>query len=212
MKKLALSFLSVLFIFVLTGCNIQDLFNKSSDEHTHSFGEWVRYTNDQTTPCDESLYYRICTECKDIEWQSGDYAKHSFDTETVAPSCTAQGYDQATCSICGFIEKSNYTDVVEHDYASEYSYNSTNHWIDCKNCEAKKNEGNHTLDNSGCCTICKVKIGTLGIIYQISSNGSYAEIVDYTGTATDIIISNEYNGVPVTKICSNAFNNCTSNP
>jgi len=51
---------------------------------------------------------------------------------------------------------------------------------------------------------------TPGIKYNKSADGTYAEVVGYEGTAVDVIIANEYDGVPVTKISDSAFNGCSN--
>ena len=45
------------------------------------------------------------------------------------------------------------------------------------------------------------------IIYDISADGTYAEVVGYDGTATTIYIADEYNGLPVKNIYKAAFIN-----
>lgn len=45
------------------------------------------------------------------------------------------------------------------------------------------------------------------VIYEVSADGTYAEVVGYTGTLTELIIAQEYNGVPVKTIRDNAFKN-----
>ena len=39
--------------------------------------------------------------------------------ESIAPSCTALGYDRFQCSECGALMKTNYTPAVGHDYSSK---------------------------------------------------------------------------------------------
>ena len=63
-----------------------------------------------------------------------------------------------------------------------------------------------------CLVLCYVLIGcdqplapTEGIIYDLSEDGTYAEVVGYSGTATEIVIADTYNGVPVINICEKAF-------
>ena len=51
---------------------------------------------------------------------------------------------------------------------------------------------------------------TEGIIYKLSYDGTYVEVVGYTGSKTDIIIASEHNGVPVTSIGDSAFGYCSS--
>ena len=51
---------------------------------------------------------------------------------------------------------------------------------------------------------------TPGVIYDISADGTYAEVVDYNGTATKVRIAAEYEGLPVKNIYSGAFGDSTS--
>ena len=50
---------------------------------------------------------------------------------------------------------------------------------------------------------------TEGIIYRVSADGTYAEVVKYSGKATQVRIAAAYQGVPVTRICEEAFRGCT---
>ena len=47
--------------------------------------------------------------------------------------------------------------------------------------------------------------GTEGVLYQISSDGTYAEVTGYKGTATEVRIADTYEGLPVKTICEEAF-------
>ena len=62
-------------------------------------------------------------------------------------------------------------------------------------------------------TACKKQSfipSTPGVVYEISDDGSYAKVVGYTGTDTDVTIANIYEGLPVKAIGKEAFrNNCT---
>ena len=179
-----------------------------SSVHTHSFGNWTRYTYDANTPCDAWLYFRICDTCNDIEWKSGEYNDHSFTTATVAPTCVLEGYDESTCSVCGLVEKTNYVDAAGHSYNSTYSHDASFHWFDCKKCDAISKYGEHEANDSGYCVKCERPLApTEGIIYEVSTDGTYAEVVEYDGTASKILIADTYNGLPVTNICYGAFKN-----
>ena len=71
-------------------------------------------------------------------------------------------------------------------------------------------EHSHTLDDSGWCTVCGEPVtSTVGISYELSEDGTYAEVVSYSGTSAKVNITSTYNGVPVTGICSEAFRNST---
>ena len=182
-----------------------------SSVHTHSFGDWTRYTYDANTPCDAWLYFRICDTCNDIEWKNGGYNNHSFTTATVAPTCVLEGYDESTCSVCGFVEKTNYVDATRHSYNSTYSHDASFHWLDCKKCDAISEYGEHEVGASGYCVQCeRPLVPTEGIIYEVSSDGTYAEVVGYSGTASKILMADTYNGLPVTNIYTGAFEGNTS--
>ena len=116
------------------------------------------------------------------------------------------GYDENTCSVCGFYEKTNYTPIVSHSYETTYSHNSSFHWRDCKHCDATTAYGEHTIDTSGFCSVCNQPFApTEGLIYELSADGTYAEVIDYSGAATRVAIADTYKGVPVTHIYSRAF-------
>ena len=218
MKKIFLLAFCLLLAFSLIACNENtpntdndngndntENNDTATDPHSHDFGEWIRYTYDANTPCDARLYYRICASCKDIEWKNGGYENHSLTTTTIAPTCVAQGYDENTCSVCGFTEKVNYTAIAGHKYETTYSYNNSFHWLDCKHCDEITSYATHSIDDSGCCTVCNQPAPTEGVLYELSADRTYATVVGYEGTETDIVISNTYKGVPVTVICEEAF-------
>ena len=46
---------------------------------------------------------------------------------------------------------------------------------------------------------------TEGIIYRVSADGTYAEVVGYSGTDTQVLIAEEYQGLPVKMISQPAF-------
>ena len=45
-----------------------------------------------------------------------------------------------------------------------------------------------------------------GVLYNVSADGSSAMVVGFQGGAKAVQIAGEYNGVPVRRICANAFN------
>ena len=178
----------------------------NGNTHPHSFSEWVRYTYDPAIPCDAWLSYRICSACKMIEWKNGGYDNHTITTVTVEPTCVSEGYDINTCSVCGFSEKVNFTAVKDHEYNEEYSNNASFHWLDCKHCDATTAYGEHTVDDSGYCTTCDEPLSpTVGIIYDVSIDGTCAEVIGYEGTARRIVIADTYNGLPVKAIYKSVF-------
>ena len=48
---------------------------------------------------------------------------------------------------------------------------------------------------------------TPGVVYDVSADGTYAEVIGYNGTATKVKIASEYKGLPVKTICRGVFQN-----
>ena len=191
---------------------LSDLINGKlvTDYHEHTFGEWVNYAGNASVYCESRLFYRICTECKIIEWKSGSYDNHDFEVVTTAPTCQAGGYDTKTCNICGKVEIVNETPTADHSWESEYSHDNSFHWYKCEHCDETNEYAEHTTDESGYCTVCEAPIGsTFGVIYEVSADATYAEVIGYTGTAKNIIIADTYESLPVTKIYREAFKKST---
>ena len=177
-------------------------------ECAHSFSDWALYGDNTSAPCDQKPLYRVCSDCGEIEWKDGGYDNHSFQTVMYKPTCQAQGYDEKTCTVCGFVDKVNYTPIADHDYKAAYTTYASFHWLECKNCDAIGSYAEHTVDDSGFCTTCDAPLSpTEGIIYDVSADGTYAEVIAYNGTATKILIADTYNGLPVKNIYKEAFRN-----
>ena len=133
---------------------------------------------------------------------------HIWQTVTTAPTCTAEGYDTLTCPLCDKSVQVNKTEKLEHTYATSYTTDNDYHWFNCNDCDASKGKEFHALDDDGACTVCGIPIyATPGVIYGVSSDGTYAEVIGYEGTATKVKIASEYQGVPVKKIYNKAFYN-----
>ena len=175
------------------------------DKHVHTFGEWTNFTAENVA-CENRLFYRVCTSCNSIEWKQGSYSDHDWDVVTTAPTCQAQGYDTKTCKICGKIEVENYKDIVDHAWAEEYSFDNSYHWLDCDTCDESKGKEEHTVGSSGECSVCKQLVGaTEGVLYDVSTDGTFAEVIGYEGTATKVRIADTYNDLPVKNIYEKAF-------
>ena len=174
------------------------------DQHEHTFGEWRNHNT--LSSCEDQLYYHICSGCSDIEWRAGSYEDHDWNVVTTEPTCQAGGYDTKTCESCGKVDVCNETPIADHDYNEEYVTDNSFHWNACKNCNATTNKAEHTLGDDGFCTVCSAQIGaTEGIVYSISADNTYAEVIAYNGTATKIKIADTYMGLPVKVIYDEAF-------
>ncbi len=88
-----------------------------------------------------------------------------------------------------------------------WDYDDTRHWQYCS-CEKTLNSKKHTYDDEGWCTVCNYSdTPTEGVKYSFSSDGTYAQVVGYTGTSARVRISDTYNGSPIKSIAKEAFYN-----
>ena len=177
------------------------------EEHVHTFGEWINYPGNDDIPCESRLFYHICTECNGIEWQSGSYEHHTFVTEIIPATCTADGYDINTCSTCGKAEISNETPMNGHDYSGSYVFDSEYHWKECKECGEIDAKEAHITEGEICIVCDPSAQPTEGVVYDISLDGTYAEVIGYSGNAKRIRLADEYMGLPVRNIYTKAFYN-----
>ena len=140
------------------------------EEHVHTFGSLMNFGDNEGLTCDTRMYYKVCSECLEVQLVSGS--------------------------------------VSNHDFAEIHSYDQLNHWYACSKCDAVKGIEAHTIEDSGMCSVCNNQItASKGVVYMKSSDGTYAEVVDYTASATNVVIAEEYEGVPVIKIGGSAFAN-----
>ena len=176
--------------------------------HEHSFGEWFDFENNDDVFCENRVFYHVCEECNVMELKRGSYENHKFLTVTTPPTCVSGGYDTKTCEICGKTERLNETPTTDHTWKTEYSNDNSFHWFDCEYCDADNAKAEHNIDELGCCTVCEAPLApSEGIIYDLSADKTYAEVIGYTGAATKINIASEYNGVPVKSIHKEVFKN-----
>ena len=141
--------------------------------------------------------YKVFADCE-----------HAWETVTTNPTCTTEGYDTMTCLLCDKVVKTNMVEKLEHDYATAYTIDNDYHWHKCNGCSAVSGKESHTLDDEGVCTVCNLPVSsTPGIIYDLSADRTYAEVIGYEGTAAKVKIAEEYNGVSVRTIYERAFAN-----
>ena len=131
---------------------------------------------------------------------------HCWQTVTTAPTCTAGGYDTVTCKICEKSYTTNETPQLNHTFDTTYSFDGDYHWLECEKCGKVINKDLHCENEDGICTVCEIPVSaTPGVIYDVSADGTYAEVVGYEGVSTKVRIAEEYKGLPVKNICPKAF-------
>jgi len=143
----------------------------------------------------------VCDNCGD------EYTENSGGGDK--PECQHKDADDnSVCDNCG----DSFSDGNEphtHKWIDAFSYDNSYHWKECESCEDKDSYSEHSFNvfnESGLCSVCGAPFAsTEGVTYELSSDNSYALVTGYKGTATQVIIASEYNGVPVTSIKSKAF-------
>ena len=206
MKKI-LSIVSIILVlsFALTSCGVVTPSPTTTESNTT--------TVTTTEPTPDGPKEDVVEIIDGYIWVNGvntgikaEQCNHVWQTVTTAPTCTAGGYDTITCKICDKSYTDNETEQLEHTYSTEYIIDDEYHWYKCVGCDDIKDKELHTLDDDGICIICENLVSaTPGIVYDISTDGTYAEVIAYNGTATKVKIAEEYNGLPVKIICQRAF-------
>ena len=127
----------------------------------------------------------------------------------MAPTCTETGLTEGKhCSVCNAVLIAQEVVAAAHAWSIEFEWDKGYHWQICSACEEVKAKDAHTLGTDGYCTVCDNPIaGSDGVFYWPSDDGTYAEVIDYSGISTRVVIAEEYEGLPVTHIAQNAFEN-----
>ena len=132
--------------------------------------------------------------------------EHVWETVTTDPTCTTSGYDTITCKICGKSYTTNETTQLSHTFDTTYSFDGDYHWLECEKCGEVINKDFHCENEDGICKVCDIPVlATPGVIYDVSADGTYAEVVGYEGVSSKVRIAEEYEGLPVKNICPKAF-------
>ena len=177
------------------------------EAHICSFDNWK--TTKEPTCLDQGEQERVC-ECGEKETQFIDALGHTeVIDEAVAKTCTDSGLTEGMhCSVCETVLVVQETIPASHEWKDEYCWDSGVHWQICSDCDSTSSQDAHTLGNDGYCTVCDNPIaGSDGVLYFLSADGTYAEVVDYTGDSSRVVIAEEYEGIPVTQIGAEAFMN-----
>ena len=179
----------------------------------------ARYHNWQGTYLyDETKHWATCKDCgKTIVEQHYYYRKTDENKHWQECECGmilnegthqwSKEYNNAThwweCSSC-YME----TSEEEHEWEEAYAYDNLQHWLKCKDCDVQKAKAEHTLDETGVtCTVCKqIVVSDNGVVYDVSSDGKYAEVIGFEGEENSrVIISKTYQDLPVKSIYKQAF-------
>ena len=134
--------------------------------------------------------------------------KHKYsawERVSATGNCEEDSY-QRICLDCERTETRRGT-AEDHVWATEYTYNETEHWLCCTLCNETKGESGHQDDGSSLCKDCGSVLPTAGVYYALSEDGTYARVTGYDGVEMRVVIDSTYEGVPVQAIDAGAFEN-----
>lgn len=184
-------------------CDCGETQTRTISKAAHVYDAW-EVTKDAN--CTENGSKERFCNCGDRQTAEISATGHSYGdwALTKKATCTENGTEERTC-ICGKRETQTIP-LTNHTYSNSYLLDSTVHWKECEFCGHQTAKENHNMGNDGTCIICGKIVGdTPGIVYEISSDGTYASVIGYIGTASKVKIAETYNGVPVKYIAKEAF-------
>ncbi|MDE6566014.1 MAG: leucine-rich repeat domain-containing protein, partial [Clostridia bacterium] len=99
--------------------------------------------------------------------------------------------------------------ICNNKHVHNLSYDEKTHWYDCNDiCDKSADKVNHTFEN-GKCEFCGFMKGSEGLIYSLNSDGISYTIAgvesDIENMISKVVISEYYDGKPVTVIGEKAF-------
>ena len=163
----------------------------------HGYGEWETVVAAGCESVGEEV--RTCARCDDVETRETEPLGHDYEAEIVEPACTENGYTLYSCGLCGHTYKDNATEPLGHDYEVTETEGtvdspSVKHYK-CRRCGYEYTEEGESLP------------ATSGIIYVLSESGAYYSVTGIEAGiyADELIIPDEYNGLPVYEIADGAF-------
>ena len=195
---------SLIVIFALFACTPTD--DECNHGH-HAFVEWQTETTDPSVFCHDRTYFSVCSLCGEIGTKKGGMGWHEFIYDELDPTCIAEGYSKCYCTVCNYNDM--YTipiDASAHQYDDIYYSDTLYHWKECLLCDEVFSTDIHETNEEQYCKICECFVGpSIGIVYEISEDGSYATVTDYLSGNTSIEIAQYYENVPVKVIKADAF-------
>ena len=173
----------------------------------HVFIDWKPTTTDRSVFCQYRTYTSVCTVCGEVGTLKGGSGWHEYIIERLEPTCIAEGYEKTTCANCDYNDMFTIPiDPSAHQYDDAYHCSSVSHWKECLLCGNIKSQKTHETNEELYCEVCGVFVGpSIGIVYEISEDGSYAMVTDYISGITSIEIAQYYENVPVKVIKAGAF-------
>ncbi len=177
----------------------------------HKYSEWKVAVPASCTTAGEMR--RECVLCHHPETSVINELGHQYNDfhVTTEATCSHAGEKQKECARCGDIVKETIPEA-EHTYLGEWTRTNTQHYRVCDKCGLK--DANSVADHSFTaeggtkCSVCGyIKLDNILIFTKNTDEQSYS--VGYSGDITEIpeeiVIPDEYDGLPVTEIMDYAF-------
>ena len=170
--------------------------------------EWYIENHEGGEYCtDEKIVYErcnICQETKETVIPAGEHEMGEGSQGTL-PSCTSKGEMIYRCNKCPY-ETVEEVAEVPHTSDGKWYSDGTEHWLKCSVCYNEFDKAACTIASGDCdgCDYELIRYTLEGDTYTVSGiRNTQIEI-------EKIVIPDEYNGKPVTKIGSSAFSYCVS--
>ncbi len=168
--------------------------------------------------------YQSCSRCDDINtYKKNPSSGHSYVILNDPPTCTEPGSKTTTCANCDDVNLHEVLNPYGHDDVPMLRIEPTCTTVGyetiayCRRCYVIEHTPeiapkpvllNTTPHNyvNGECTVCHNRVGSVGLEFELASDGKSYELVGL-GTCTDkvIIIPSTYNNLPVSRIRQAAF-------
>lgn len=133
----------------------------------------------------------------------------------VGDAYCGQGLFYRTCGDCNAVDwkldqTHNWVTTIEESTCAVEGLETKT--CECGATEEKVLPKGHNVNAEGVCGTCaKQIIGTEGLTYKVSRDGTYAYVYRYTGTAENVVIAEVYEELPVTEIGEYAFDAIDTN-
>ncbi len=180
--------------------------HNTTDATDHSYGDpmwmWDEFTSATAT-------FTCANDSTHVEKVTATITSK----DTIPATCTSMGVRTYTATVT--FGGQTYTDAetesipfAEHVFSEKWIYDNQSHWQTCTICGETGEKENHDFVK-GVCSECGIRQSGTGLAYYYDTGSESYNVLDIgICTDTDITILSEFSGIPVTKICDGAFENC----